>query len=75
MRRRRIACPCCERPFRRVVDYPRVRVQSFERLPLPEAVDTMSEAAAEKWLARRRQANADDRSELREDGINMTPGN
>jgi hypothetical protein len=33
----------------------------------------MSEAAAEKWLARRRQAIANDRSELREDGINMTP--
>jgi hypothetical protein len=73
MPRQRISCPCCERPFRKILDYPYVRVLSFERLPVPEAVDTMSEAAAEKWLARRRKAAADDLSGVREDGINMTP--
>jgi hypothetical protein len=69
----RPVCPCCERAFRGVLDYPRVRVLSFERLPVPEAVDTMSGAAAEKWLARRRKSDTDDLTDLRGAGINMTP--
>ena len=73
MPRRRPICPCCERAFRSVLGYPRVRVLSFERLPVPEAVDTMSDAAAEKWLARRRKADPDDLSGMRQDGINRTP--
>lgn len=73
MPRSRTTCPCCQRPFRSILDYPRIRVLSFERLPLPEAVDTMSDAAAAKWLARRRKADADDLSAHRQDGINMTP--
>lgn len=65
-------CPTCGRPFRGIEDYPRVRVLAFERLPIPEAVDQMSAAAAERWLARRRvePEKADVR---RQDGINMTP--
>jgi hypothetical protein len=55
-----------------VNDYPLVRVVAFERLPIPEAVDEMSEAAAERWLARRRIAP--ESVDLRRDGgINMTP--
>src|SRR5437868_3628398 len=64
-------CPTCRRPFKSVIDYPRVRVLSFKRLPLPEAIDTMSAAAAQVRLSRRREnPNADfDLSA----GINMTP--
>jgi len=69
----RLICPCCQRTLRGVLDYPRVRVLSFERLPLPEAVDTMSEAAAEKWLARRRKYDPGDFTDPRRAGINMTP--
>ncbi len=66
-------CPCCQRPFRGIMDFPRVRLLTFERLPIPEAVDTMSEAAAEKWLARRRKAAPNDLHGFQSDGINMTP--
>ena len=66
-------CPTCRRAFRSITDYPRVRVLSFERLPVPEAVDTMSEAAARKQLAKRRRSGSDDPTVWRQDGINMTP--
>jgi hypothetical protein len=68
-------CPTCGRMFKDILDYPRVRVLDFERLPIPEAVDTFSEAAAEKRLVRRRaeRSTADAFPGLREDGINMTP--
>jgi len=68
-------CPTCGREFKDILDYPRVRVLDFERLLIPEAVDTLSEATAEKRLARRRaECSAFDAfAGLREDGINMTP--
>jgi hypothetical protein len=68
-------CPCCGREFKDILDYPHVRVLDFERLPIPEAVDTFSDAAAEKRMARRRaeRSNPDAFAGLREDGINMTP--
>jgi hypothetical protein len=53
------------------LDFPRVRVISFDRLPLPEAVDDMSEAAAQKSLEWHRRNPADDHWSRR--GINMTP--
>jgi hypothetical protein len=73
MPRHRHVCPACRRAFRNITDYPRVRVLSFERLPLPEAVDTMSDAAARKQLAKRRRSSVDDPALLRQDGINMKP--
>ena len=74
-------CPACRREFKNISDYPRVRILDFERLPIPEAVDTWSDAACEKRLARSRakRSNSDAPpgalpDELRrEDGINMTP--
>ena len=68
-------CPACGREFKDILDYPRVRILEFERLPIPEAVDSFSEAAAKKRLARwrARQAEPDALPSLREDGINMTP--
>ena len=48
-------CPACNRPFDNILDYPSVRFLAFQRLPVPEAVDAMSAAAAEKKLARERQ--------------------
>jgi hypothetical protein len=68
-------CPTCGRDFKDILDFPRVRVLDFERLPIPEAVDTFSDAAAEKRMARRRaeRANPDALARLRDDGINMTP--
>jgi len=68
-------CPACRRAFKDILDYPRVRILEFERLPIPEAVDSFSGAAAEKRLARwrARQAGPDDLPSLRDDGINMTP--
>ncbi len=74
-------CPTCGREFKHILDYPRVRVMDFERLPIPEAVDSWSEAAAEKRLARLRAERLDpdatpgSRQEglHRRDGINMTP--
>jgi hypothetical protein len=73
MARHRHVCPACRRAFRCILDYPRVRILSFERLPVPEAVDTMSEAAARKQLARRRRSAPDEPLRIRDDGINMTP--
>ena len=47
-------CPACHRTFEGVLDYPRVRVLSFTRLPIPEALDYMSAAAAAKTLRHQR---------------------
>lgn len=63
-------CTCCGRPFRNLFDYPRVRIIAFERLPVPEAVDSLSDAAAEKWLTRQR---AGLRRQSSSEGINLTP--
>jgi hypothetical protein len=65
-------CPTCGRQFRSILDYPFVIVLSFERMPIPEAIDLLSAAAARKRLAQRRTELLDQRSIL-EDGINMTP--
>jgi hypothetical protein len=64
-------CPCCGRAFERIVDYPRVRVLSFDRLPVPEAVDDVSDAAAQKSLDWHRTNPAD--TDWSQRGINMTP--
>ena len=74
-------CPACGREFKHILDYPRVRILDFERLPIPEAVDSFSAAAAEKRLRRLRAGRSDaeavsgdrQRGPLRQDGINMTP--
>jgi hypothetical protein len=65
-------CPTCGRPFKRILEYPSVRVLSFERLPLPEAIDEMSRAA---WLRRaeRLKDTPLDVAALHSGGINMTP--
>jgi hypothetical protein len=61
-------CPTCGRKFKSIRDYPRVLVLSFERLPVPEAVDRHSREATAKWLARKRiEGHAAD------DGINRMP--
>ena len=74
-------CPACGREFKDILDYPRVRVLEFERLPIPEAVDSWSDAAAARRLTRLRAERSRPDAppgalpeELRrEDGINMTP--
>lgn len=33
-------CPTCGREFKDILDYPRVRILDFARLPIPEAVDS-----------------------------------
>ena len=74
-------CPACGRDFKHVLDFPRVLVLAFERLPIPEAVDYWSAAAIEKQIARRKAEEFDlnapgaSRQERlhRQDGINMTP--
>lgn len=68
-------CPTCGREFKDILDYPRVRILDFARLPIPEAVDSFSGAAAEKRMARWRaeRSDPDTMPRLRDDGINMTP--
>ena len=74
-------CPACGRQFKHVLDYPRVRILDFERLPIPEAVDCWSDAAAEKRLSRLRAerlgpdalGGSGPEGLRRQDGINMTP--
>src|SRR4051812_24770635 len=65
------SCPCCGRAFERIFDYPSVRVLSFERLPIPEAIDDMSDMAAEKSLEWHRRNPTD--TDWSRRGINMTP--
>ncbi len=65
-------CPACGRKFKNIRDSPRVLVLSFELLPLPEAVDQFSDAAAHKRLARKRHEGP--RAKFADmDGINRTP--
>jgi hypothetical protein len=64
-------CPCCGRPLEQIFDYPHVQVLAMERLPLPEAVDDMSDAAAQKSLEWHRRKPFDNDWSRR--GINMTP--
>ncbi|MEX2141016.1 MAG: hypothetical protein WD894_17255 [Pirellulales bacterium] len=66
------SCPTCGRRFQGIHDYPRVHILAFERLPIPEAVDQMSAAAAGRRLSRLR-SDPDNTGLRREDGINMTP--
>ncbi len=54
------------------MDYPQVFVLAFERLPFPEAVDNISEAAAQRQARRRLERGAGGNSRP-EAGINMTP--
>jgi len=65
-------CPACHRAFESVFDYPTVRILGFQRLPIPEAVDETSAAAAEKRLARDRHLPSQQADYWR-GGINMTP--
>src|SRR5436190_1068434 len=65
-------CPTCGREFKSIRHYPRVLVLGFERLPIPEAVDTTSAEAAEKWLARNRGERSA-RNVAGPEGINRTP--
>lgn len=39
-------CPCCQRPFEKMLDYPQVFVRRVEVLPIPEVMDDWSEEAA-----------------------------
>jgi hypothetical protein len=64
-------CPACGRAFQSILDFPHVRILAFERLPLPEAVDYLSPAAAAKTMERRRESL--DPSAWEPEGINRTP--
>lgn len=65
-------CPACSRQFRNIQDYPYVRIVSFKRMPIPEAIDYTSGTAAEKRLSKQR-AKSSGPNGLMHDGINMTP--
>lgn len=65
-------CPACGRQFNNIMDYPYVRIVSFERLPIPEAIDFTSGAAVEKSLSSQRKEPTTPDS-LKHSGINMTP--
>jgi hypothetical protein len=72
MKHDRERCPTCQRAFKTAFDYPRLRILAFERLPIPEAVDTMSDTAAEMQLKRFRQKGRS-LTHWHDAGINMTP--
>lgn len=65
-------CPACGREFKSILDYPVVRILSFERLPIPEAMDYLSGAAAAKRLAQQRMEQVGPEAGWL-DGINLTP--
>jgi hypothetical protein len=65
-------CPACHRTFESVFDYPAIKLTGFERLPVPEAIDDMSAAAAEKRVSAMRNAPTTHNAFLT-GGINMTP--
>lgn len=69
MRHDRDCCPACGREFRDIKGYPAVRILDFERLPIPEAIDTMSSVAS-VLQADARRAGRPDAMEL---GVNRTP--
>lgn len=64
-------CPCCQRPFEKMLDYPLVFVRRVEILPIPEAMDFWSEEAAMARLERWRDKPPD--QEMLLEGINRTP--
>lgn len=63
-------CPCCQRPFQRITDYPLVFVKEVEVLAVPEVVDSASEEAARAWI---RLANDPSGPRQSQPGINRTP--
>ena len=64
-------CPACGRAFQSILDYPLVRILAFERLPIPEALDYLSPAAAARTLKGRGESV--DPSTWSPDAINRTP--
>lgn len=64
-------CPACGRAFASILDYSCVRILAFERLPIPEALDYLSPAAAAKTLKRSRESF--EPSTWSPEGINRTP--
>jgi hypothetical protein len=71
MRQRSHRCPACGRAFASILDYPRVRILGFERLPIPEALDYLSPAAAAKTL--RARGDSFEPSTWSPEAINRTP--
>ena len=71
MRQRSHRCPACGRAFASILDYPRVRILGFERLPIPEALDYLSPAAAAKTAMAR--GKSFDPSTWSPEAINRTP--
>jgi hypothetical protein len=65
-------CPACHRAFESVFDYPAIKVTGFEQLPIPEAIDDMSAAAAERRLLAMRNVPGT-QNIPRAGGINLTP--
>ena len=65
-------CPCCNREFKGIFDYPRVLIISFEMLPIPEALDYHSAEAAKK-RSKITAEDISDPSRIVWRGINMTP--
>jgi hypothetical protein len=66
-------CPCCQRPFEKMLDYPRIVVNSVSLLPIPEFFDVLSDEAARRRLERVQRGEIPvDRSPFLE-GINRTP--
>jgi len=47
-------CPACGRGFASILDYPRVRILTFERLAIPEVLDSWSPTAAATRLQQQR---------------------
>ncbi len=44
------ACPCCQRPFNGVMDYPRIRLLRVDQLGLPEILDYYSDEALRRQV-------------------------
>ena len=66
-------CPACGHKFKDILDFPRVRILEFGRLPIPEAMDSMSAAEAEKHLRDGGQGGRGRKlRQVLADGINMT---
>ena len=71
MRKRNNRCPACGRALASILDYPRVRILDFERLPIPEALDYLSPAAAAKTAKAREKSF--DPGTWSPEAINRTP--
>ena len=71
MRQRSHRCPACGRAFASILDYPRVRILGFERLPIPEVLDYLSPAAAAKSVKARGESF--EASTWSPEAINRTP--